>query len=237
MEPELNIITKEIPAKGKGYFVIEKCWPDQMDTAVRRGASALLAQGATSIYVCSKDPAAALAAGEGAGYRLEFCHDMLAMERALDDTRQRAKGRLTLEPLEPAQRGAWLAMYNETFFDVPNSATYDKNTLEKVLSDGCRCGFALLGGVRVGIYELCFQEDVPRIEGIALTKNTRGLGAGRELLLTLMDALAQEGHQRVCLQVSTANETAFALYRSVGFRVSELISHWYQVIAQGDLRG
>ena len=36
MEPELKLQTKEIPAKGKGYFTIEKCWPDQLDEAVRR---------------------------------------------------------------------------------------------------------------------------------------------------------------------------------------------------------
>lgn len=31
MQPELEIITKEIPTKGKGYMYIRRCWPDQVD--------------------------------------------------------------------------------------------------------------------------------------------------------------------------------------------------------------
>ncbi len=237
MEPELKLYTKEIPAKGKGYFVIQKCWPDQLDEAVRRGASALLAQGATEIYIASKDPAAVLAAGQGEGYRLEFCHDMLGMERQLANDRPRPTGRLTLEPLTRKNGGAWLAIYNESFFDVPNSATYDRNDLKQVLEDGGACGFAMLDGVPVGIYELSFaKEGCPEIEGIGLLKDARGKGLGRELLLAVMDRCADMGYQKVWLQVSTANENAYGLYRSAGFRVSDLISHWYQVISEGDLR-
>lgn len=236
MEPELKLYNKEIPAKGKGYFVIEKCWPDQLCKAVRRGASDLLAQGATSIYISSKDPSAALCAGQGDGYRLEFRHDMLGMERALDDARPRPEGRLTFQPLTRENGGAFLAIYNESFFDVPNSSTYDKNDLKQMLGEKYRCGFALLNGVPVGIYELGFKKENPEIGSIGLTKAARGKGLGRELLLSAMDICAQLGYQKAWLQVSTANENAFSLYRAVGFTVTDLLSHWYEVIAEGDLR-
>ena len=81
MQPELEVITKEIPAKGKGYILIRKCWPDQVDEAVRQGARKLLGEGATSIFAASTDPSAPLCEGAGEGYRLEFRHDMLGMER------------------------------------------------------------------------------------------------------------------------------------------------------------
>lgn len=234
MEPELKLYTNEIPAKGKGYFVLEKCWPDQLDEAVRRGSRDLLAQGATAIYVCSRDPAAVLCAGQETGYRLEFRHDMLRMERALPAPSQ--PRRLTLEPMRREKSGAWLAIYNESFFDVPNSATYGQSDLAQVLEDGSACGFAMLDGVPVGVYELSFKErNCPEIEGIGLLKGARGKGLGRELLYAAMELLAELGHERTHLRVSTANENAYALYRSAGFTVTELISHWYEVISEGDL--
>ena len=234
MEPELKLYTKEIPAKGKGYFTIEKCWPDQLDETVRRGAKTLLAQGATSIYVSSKDPAAALQAGQGEGYRLELRHDMLRMERALPA--ERSAGRLLLEPLGPERRGVWLATYNEVFFDVPNSETYGQSDLDQVLEEGGRCGFAMLHGVPVGVYELSLQEgDCPEISGIGLLKGQRGKGLGRELLRAVLELLSREGHPRTHLRVSTANEGAYALYRAEGFAVMALLSHWYEVISEGDL--
>lgn len=234
MEPELKLYTKEIPAKGKGYFTIEKCWPGQLDEAVRRGARALLAQGATAIYVSSHDPAATLCAGQGEGYHLEFRHDILRMERALPAPAQARQ--LILEPIRREKSGAWLAIYNESFFDVPNSATYGQSDLAQVLEEGCVCGFATLSGVPIGVYELSFQEpDCPEVEGIGLLKDARGKGLGRELLYAVMDLLAGRGCGRTHLQVSTANKGAYALYRAAGFQVSRLISHWYEVISEGDL--
>lgn len=234
MEPELKLYTKEIPAKGKGYFTIERCWPDRLDETVRRGAKALLAQGATSIYVSSKDPAAALQAGQGQGYRLELRHDMLRMERVLPS--EEPAGRLVLEPLSPERRGAWLAVYNEVFFDVPNSETYGQGDLDRVLEENGRCGFAMLSGVPVGVYELSFQEkDCPEIAGIGLLKGQRGKGLGRELLRAVLELLSGEGHTRIHLRVSTANGGAYALYRGEGFAVTDLLSHWYEVISEGDL--
>lgn len=236
MEPEFEVITKEIPAKGKGYLWIKKCWPDQVDTVIRRGSSALLGQGATAIFAASSDPSAPLREGQGDGYRLEFRHDMLGMERDLDENCPKPEGRLTLEPLTRERGGAWLAIYNASFFDVPNSSTYDRNDLEQFLSGPYRCGFALLAGVPVGIYELGFKKENPEIGSIGLTKDARGKGLGRELLLAVMDYAAGLGHTKAWLQASTANATAYPLYRSVGFRQVQLLSHWYEVISEGDLR-
>lgn len=236
MQPELELITKEIPAKGKGYLILRKCWPDQVCEAVRQGASALLGEGATQIYAASTDPSAPLAGGRGEGYRLEFRHDMLRLERALDGKRPRPEGRLQLEELRREKWGAWLALYNETFFDVPNSATYRQSDLQQVLDDGCRCGFALLDGVPVGVYELALDGGTPEIEGVSLVKDCRGRGLGRELLLSVTELLAAMGHGRACLRVSTANAAAYALYRGLGFVQTDLISHWYEVISEGDLR-
>ena len=40
MQPELEIITKEIPAKGKAYIIVRRCPPEGLDAATgsRSGA-------------------------------------------------------------------------------------------------------------------------------------------------------------------------------------------------------
>ena len=45
MQPELEIITKEIPAKGKAYIIVRRCPPEGLDAALRRGAAQALSQG------------------------------------------------------------------------------------------------------------------------------------------------------------------------------------------------
>ena len=47
MEPEYEIITREIDAKGKGYLILRRCPPGQLEEAVLRGARALLEAGAS----------------------------------------------------------------------------------------------------------------------------------------------------------------------------------------------
>lgn len=235
MQPELETITREIPAKGKGYIRIRRCWPDQVSGLIRQGARSLLREGATEIYAASTDPAAPLAEGSGEGYRLEFRHDMLRLERPLDDTRPLPEGRLILEPLSREKVGQWLALYNECFFDVPNSATCGRTDLERAQAEGSRCGLAMLDGVPVGVYQLGFQEAAPQIEGLGLCKDFRGRGLGRELLRAIMAMLAAEGFDRVWLTVSTANAQAYGLYQGDGFVQTRLISHWYQVLSEGDL--
>lgn len=235
MEPEYQVYTREIPAKGKAYIALRRCAPEDVDAALRRAAAQVLEQGACELYVTCTDPAAPLSEGEGTGYRLEHAHDMLILERALADA-PKPGGRLTLEPLRRERGGAWLALHNEGFFEMPNSATYDAKDLERALSPACRCGFALLDGAAVGVYELSVDAQPPEIEGIALLKDFRGRGLGRELLCASMELLAELGCARCRLMVSTANENAYALYRDAGFAFQTVQSRWFRMTARQDLR-
>lgn len=237
MEQQMDIITREIPSKGKGYLVVQRCAPEEIYALVGRGAAELLAQGAAEIYAASRDASAPLDEGLHGGYRLERAHDMLGMDRALDGGRPRPRGRLTLEPLTREKGGLFLGIYNESFHAVPNSATYGPEELDEILGDRYRCGFALLDGTPVGIYECGFKKEHPEIGSIGLTKSARGKGLGRELLLSVMDMLAEMGCKRCWLQASTANEAAYPLYLSVGFARESLLSRWFAVKAEGDLRG
>ena len=235
MQPELEIITKEIPAKGKAYIIVRRCPPEGLDAALRRGAAQALSHGASLLYAASTDPEAPLEAGEKRGYQLIYEHDMLRMSRTLTEEPPRP-GRLRLEPLVREKGGTWLALYNEGFFNVPNSATYDGNDLERVLGEACSAGFVLLDEVPVGVYELGFAEEQPEIEGVALRRDFQGRGLGRELLLELMGMLARQGHTECWLRVATSNRNACALYRSLGFGRESVLSRWFQVVSESDLR-
>lgn len=229
MELEFQTITREIAPKEKGYLVVRRCDPAELDDLVRREADGLFAAGAKHVFVTSKDPDAQLA--EGAEFR--HVYDMLGLYRDLDDARPRPQGRLTLEPLTAETGAAWAELLNRSFHFVPSSATYLPEEVGEFLTDQYRCGFALLDGARVGVYECRFKKAQPEIGSVGLDEGFRGQGLGRELLLTVMDYLAQLGHRRCWLQVATTNTPAHALYRSVGFGEDELLCRWFEVSRHG----
>jgi len=76
------------------------------------------------------------------------------------------------------------------------------------LSQGHLCGVCLSSLVAA---------DVGHITQICVTPEAKGAGIGYELLRRSMRALVQAGCREVSLTVTTANEQAISLYRSVGF--------------------
>ena len=231
MKPSYRIYPGEIAAKGKGYLVLQSCRGEEADELLRRGREELLGLGATELYVTSHVPAAPLEEGTRAGCRLVHARDMLWMERGLEPPQEPAE-RLTLEPLDRARGGAWIALHNACFFDMPNSATYGPRDLDRALSPGHDCGFALWQGALAGVYELELTGAAPEIEGIALKEDLRGRGLGRALLRAAMARLEARGFARCGLLVATDNAPAFALYRAAGFRVTEVRSRWFRMLAE-----
>ena len=230
MKPVYRIYDQEIAAKGKGYLVLQSCRGEEADELLRRGRDELLALGATELYVTSRAPAAPLEEGVRAGCRLVHARDMLWMERGLEPPL--GAGELTLEPLDRARGGAWIALHNACFFDMPNSATYGPRDLDRALSPGHDCGFALWQGALAGVYELDLTGETPEIEGIALKEDLRGRGLGRSLLGAAMARLGERGFARCGLLVATDNAPAFALYRAAGFQAAEVKSRWFQMLAE-----
>lgn len=229
MRPIYQLYPGEITAKGKAYLVVEQCRADELDEVLAQGREKLLGLGATELFVTSRDPGAPLEEGRREGCRLEFVRDMLVLQRDLSQLPGKPE-RLGLESLTRERGGAWLALHNGCFFEMPNSATYGPRDLDRALEEGHRCGFALVDGVRVGVYELDLTQEVPEIEGIALQKEVRGQGLGRELLWGVMALLAEAGFDRCKLLVASDNESAFSLYRRTGFRAAGIQSKWFRML-------
>lgn len=228
MESAYEIFAGEIAAKGTAYLVLQHCRAGELEELLSRGRAELLGMGASQLYVTSRDPAAPLSEGTWEDFRLEFVRDMLWMEREL--TALPPFGELTLEPLTRERGGAWITLHNACFFDAPNSSTYGPKDLERAMEEGHRCGFVVAGGVLAGIYELDLTGELPEIEGIALHKDFRGKGLGRQLLHAAMAELAGLDYPRCRLLVATDNQTAFSLYRSAGFKAAGIRSRWFQML-------
>lgn len=217
MQLPYTLYTAEIPVKGIGYLVLND--PE----ALEEGVEALLSKGAVSIF--ARGP---LEEGERDGLSITYAHDMLVMERSLTG-HPVPEGKLRLTPLTEREAPVYIQIHNESFFTVPNGATIDRSELDKLLRPVERAGLAWLGTRPVGIYDCILEGEVPEIDGLGLIKVMRGKGLGRELLHSILDLLGREGYSRCKLKVSTANQAAFALYRSEGFTVTEKYSTWYEV--------
>lgn len=228
MESSYEIFTGEIAAKGKAYLVIRRCRTGELEELLSRGREKLLGLGASELFVTSQDPLAPLSEGMWEGFRLEFVRDMLELERELAPLP--GADRVVLEPLTRERGGTWMTLHNACFFDMPNSATYGPSDLERAMEKGHRCGFVVVDGVTAGVYELDLTQEPPEIEGIALQKEFRGKGLGRQLLYAAMGELAGQGASRCTLLVATDNISAFSLYRSAGFRAAGIRSRWFQML-------
>lgn len=235
METQIQRVTHEIPHRSIGYLIFRRCSAAERDERLPLEIRSLEEQGAREIYVASTDPAAPLAERATGPVRLTHVHDMLEMERALDDSRPRLGGRLRAVPLTEALGERWLTLYNEAFAAVPNAATYGQEELAEKLTQPGSCGLVLEDDTPVGIYELDLQSG--EIEGIGLMEAARGRGLGRELLLLAMDLLAECGCDSCWLLVSTGNRTAYQLYQKVGFRTRQVRSRWFraEITGQKDL--
>lgn len=230
MQPIYQIYPEEIAAKGRGYLALRRCRREDVDEALAKGREKLLALGATEIYVTSSDPAAPLEEGERAGCRLTHVRDMLWMERELSALPPQLED-VALEELTRARGGAWLTLHNACFFDLPNSATYGPQALERALSQGWQCGFLNWKGIPVGVYELSLAGELPELEGLAVHEDYRSRGLGRALLYALLGCLAGQGYSRCRLLVATDNAPAFALCRSAGFKAAGIQGQWFSMQA------
>ncbi|MEG1241222.1 MAG: GNAT family N-acetyltransferase [Oscillospiraceae bacterium] len=216
MNPNYKVITAEIPARGIGYLVLKD------GGLLEAGVAELLSAGATQIF--AKGP---LTEGVHGELQVALSHEMLRMERALAPL-PTLSGKLRLEPLTRPMGARYLAIYNESFAQVPNGATQTLADLPRLLSSDVQAGTAFLGTQPVGIYEVDFAEkDLPEIAAIGLLKTMRSKGLGRELLRQTMTLL--EGYDRCFLQVATNNEAAFRLYRDEGFVAAGSLGAWYEV--------
>lgn len=228
MEPIYEVYDREIGLKGKAYIALRCCDVEQAGRVLRQELENLSAQGAKEIFVTSSDPALLLREGDYPGYSLRFARDMVRMECGLSSLPE--GGGVRLEPLTGARQEEWLALHNESFFDMPNSATYGTEELEERQGPEHVTAFALANGEPVGVCELDLSCRPPEIEGIGLLPRCRGKGLGRALLHAAMAELAARGYERCQMLVASDNRCARTLYERTGFRETGVQSRWFRLL-------
>ena len=222
----LEVIQKEVPARGIGYLILRDCPEERLGEALGRGMEKLKKAGAKQVLATSLPDGEPLHPGPVGVWRLTHVHDMVTMSCPLGPDRPRTEDRLALRPVKKLQdEKTYLELANRAFRNVPNARTYGPTDL-KVQNH--RCGLALRGDQVVGAYELDLTEKTPRLDTLAIDPELWRQGLGRTLLFTVLDGLPRVP---ACdLTVSSVNLPAITLYESAGFVRTGVLSSWFEVV-------
>ncbi|MHB8438837.1 MAG: mycothiol synthase [Acidimicrobiales bacterium] len=160
---------------------------------------------------------------------LQRGRDLLQMRRELplDDP----SARVDVRPFVVGQdESAWLGVNNRAFASHPEQGNWDLDTIIERETEQWFDPDGLLLYERDGrLAASCWtkihaQESPPvgEIYVIAVDPDFQGLGLGRALVIAGLDYLSARGLQQAMLYVDGANDTALALYRSLGFDVDHV---------------
>ena len=133
---------------------------------------------------------------------------------------------IRIESVDDSQMPDLLAMYRR--FDASDRAQgippvqehAIERWLETILAEDCLNVVALRDGSVVGHATLVPDDDVGYELAIFVLAEYQGAGIGTELVETLLGLGQVEGIERVWLTVERWNDAAIALYRKVGFEMS-----------------
>lgn len=221
----IEIIQKEIAARGIGYIILRDCPEDRLGEALGKGMEKLKKAGAQTVLATSLPEGEPLHAGPVGVWRLTHVHDMISMERPLPAEKSALKLNLRA-PRRGQEEALYLTLTNKAFAQVPNAATQRPTDLRR---QNHRYGLAYQGETLVGTYELDLSEKVPELCSLAVEPELWRQGYGRALLRSVLDSLG--GKAPSCtLTVSSANLPALGLYQSEGFTQTGLVSDWYEVV-------
>lgn len=82
-------------------------------------------------------------------------------------------------------------------------------------------------GLLAGYILVLVHKLSARIYSVAVNPDCRGLGIGRNLILSAMDRVGQKGITTLRLEVRRENSTAIRLYRSLGFTQTGIRPDYY----------
>jgi ribosomal protein S18 acetylase RimI-like enzyme len=134
----------------------------------------------------------------------------------VDETNWMRYREVRLDALKRAPRAYWT-----TYADAAGRSDDEWRQLVTQPAERSRTWLALLGERPVGTVGALRLPDQPPGEcilvGLWVDPAARGLGVGELLVRTVAEAAAQQGMQRVVLEVAHENRPAVALYERMGF--------------------
>ena len=221
----IEIIQREIAARGIGYIILRDCPEDRLGEALGKGMEKLKKAGAQTVLATSLPEGEPLHAGPVGVWRLTHVHDIISMERPLP--MEKPALRLNLRsPRRGQEENLYLSLTNRAFAQVPNAATQRPTDLRR---QNHRYGLAYQGETLVGTYELDLSEKVPELCSMAVEPELWRQGYGRSLLRAVLDSLGSKT-PACTLTVCSTNLPALGLYQAEGFTQTGLVSDWYEVV-------
>ncbi len=107
--------------------------------------------------------------------------------------------------------------------DDPKSSDFVKQT---ILSDNKDQLIGTVNGKIVGICTVGTEDDFVMISGMGIDSEFRGKGYGRELLDQAVSYALEKYNCSFRLEVSSVNDRAYKLYKSIGFRQNESYGYY-----------
>lgn len=101
-----------------------------------------------------------------------------------------------------------------------------KNILTLEVNDSCEYFKARLNQEVIGECCVDHSDSCSTIYDFEILSSKRGRGYGKEMLLLILDHLAQMNYKNIVLHVSSTNKAAYRLYSTNGFAVLKQVDYW-----------
>ncbi len=163
-------------------------------------------------------------------YQMRRSHCYLEMEKEIGGAASFIDAsKVSLRALDLAERQPWLALYDEAFFAVTGSATYDEEMIEEQKKDGALFFWICADGAcekeeRVGVLVLTLaggeKGTVASVDILAIKKTCEGQGYGGGALRCAERCAVELGIKKLTLLVADDNIRARRLYQRCGYRMT-----------------
>lgn len=233
---EYLIVFKELLPKSKVYMLLRECH-DQIHEEVLREMSRLaLSSSAKQIYlrdqIWEKEERSQITAGD---FRFFPSHCIEKMELTHRDYQRYRQGRekgtsLKMKRLTMQNAFVFMQIYNDSFFEISNSATYRESELEEIIDNKELHAYILYEQeFPVGVCQLRYTDEENYIDFIGVNPQVQGKGYGRMMLHLIAEQFFGQGCEKIQLLVSDDNLIAKQLYLSLGFKKITIFGRWYRL--------
>lgn len=236
-EWKYRLIQTEIQPKKKAYLVIDRCVPGDYDRLLARVAHQAVRNGARQVFVCDKEQEGRIDQEKRYGYyRFQLSHNMLWMSRRVGSeagSMIEHGGKLLLTPMEDRHIPLCCRLFNEAFFEVPNSATMTEEELKERLERKEEQLYLIQWGDTVAGFVLLIMKESRELEidSIGITSEFRKRGLARLTFQEIESLAVKLGMEKLGLMVADSNLPAYILYQKIGFQVTGVHSRWYRTNA------
>lgn len=142
----------------------------------------------------------------------------------LDTIERKEVPNYCLIPVSMENTDIYQNIYNEATFNIDNMSTCDEQEIQEYLdNEEAKIGLIQYQGEIIGTYATVGKHEV---DSFAIAKEYRGKHLARGALQCILNTL--EDH--AILFVSTRNEKALNLYKSMGFKQGKYVTKFYKIM-------